>query len=98
MLKSFRHGHPIIWKEKKWVYEDNEIPIEEENRSCAYCEKQIEEYDPCLGKLPGVASACCGHGQPKRSHIMFENGVLIQGFNVIINCGHGKRKLVRKFS
>ena len=28
--------------------------------------------DPCIGKLPGVVSACCGHGTHE-GHIRFEN-------------------------
>ncbi|KKM83850.1 hypothetical protein LCGC14_1305030 [marine sediment metagenome] len=33
--------------------------------------------DPCLGKLPGVISACCGHGLHE-GHIRFENGTRIR--------------------
>lgn len=35
-----------------------------------------EAVDPCLGKLPGVQFACCGHGDPEEDpYIMFTNGV-----------------------
>lgn len=34
--------------------------------------------DPCLGKLPGVAFACCGHGDAKYAYIAFENGVTLR--------------------
>lgn len=39
--------------------------------------------DPCLGILPGVAFACCGHGGqhpergPKTAYLAFENGVTL---------------------
>jgi hypothetical protein len=38
------------------------------------CDSQgIRGPDPCLGKLPGVVNACCGHGlQP--GYVIFENG------------------------
>ena len=33
--------------------------------------------DPCLGMLPGVNFACCGHGTDN-GYIAFENGVTIR--------------------
>jgi len=45
---------------------------------CPLCKKTKrtkEEYDSCLGYLPGVTAACCGHG--KRGYIYFNNGRLI---------------------
>ena len=38
------------------------------------------EYDSCLGYLPGVKSACCGHGGI--GHILFNNDTMIR-FNLI---------------
>lgn len=35
--------------------------------------------DACLGKLPGVWSACCGHGIGE-GHICFISGVTLHGF------------------
>lgn len=32
--------------------------------------------DPCLGKLPGVKAACCGHGV-ENGYVYFENGPTI---------------------
>lgn len=34
-------------------------------RRCRKCNKTIVGYvpDPCLGLLPGVSHACCGHGK-----------------------------------
>lgn len=40
-----------------------------------------DRIDPCLGKLPGVLFACCGHGGKTHSHdgyIYFENGTTIR--------------------
>lgn len=39
-----------------------------------------EFHDHCLGKLPGVISACCGHGG--EGYILFENGTKIRFSNV----------------
>ena len=44
---------------------------------CQLCHRQrINEGDPdpCLGKLPGVKNACCGHGLGP-GYVVFENGV-----------------------
>lgn len=34
--------------------------------------------DPCLGYLPGVKFACCGHGKHE-GYIAFSNGTTIRG-------------------
>jgi hypothetical protein len=39
---------------------------------------KYEQYDHCLGKLPGVSHACCGHGVSE-GYIAFENGIIIRG-------------------
>jgi len=31
-------------------------------------------YDPCLGCLPGVKAACCGHGDTCRPYVMLADG------------------------
>lgn len=46
--------------------------------------------DPCLGLLPGVSAACCGHGETEAAYVVIgggpgqesrqiENGVTLQG-------------------
>lgn len=54
-------------------------------RICGKCGKSApwNEIDPCLGMLPRVANACCGHGNPAESYIQFENGVRLAGFTTI---------------
>jgi len=37
----------------------------------------ITYVDPCLGKLPGVKFACCGHGK-RFGYIFFDNGVTVR--------------------
>jgi hypothetical protein len=68
-----------------WIYEDTgeRLPATGgEIRPCKKCGKlfPLGEGDPCLGVLPGVNSACCGHGVSKASYIRFINGMVIQGF------------------
>ena len=47
---------------------------------CPMCNKQAtaDGHDPCIANLPGVSSACCGHGKTK-GYIEFENGKIIRG-------------------
>lgn len=41
-----------------------------------------DKHDPCLGELPGVKYACCGHGgylpPPHDGYIYFTNGKVIR--------------------
>ena len=69
MIKSYIRGHIIILKNDKWIYEDTgESVFEIEVRPCKRCGKvpTPEGYDACLGYIPNVISACCGHGIEKK--------------------------------
>ena len=61
--KSHKRGHEIIYNGDQWQYSDTGEPAEEE-RPCKRCGRMPtpEGHDACLGKLPGVGAACCGHG------------------------------------
>ena len=55
----------------------------EEDWECPEChmKRGPDKYDPCLGRLPGVKYACCGHGGKSNSasgYIYFENGRIIR--------------------
>ena len=58
----------------------NNLDPSDSKTPCAKCGKlpTKEGYDACLGTLPGVIDACCGHGV-KEAYIHFENGVTIRG-------------------
>ena len=47
---------------------------------CFMCAKKRtkEGHDPCLGTLPGVQFACCGHGD--QGYLKLENGTILRGF------------------
>lgn len=70
-------GWPVIF-DGEWVYQDTGEPISVE-RPCRHCGRWP---DTCLGELPGVLAACCGHGDRKESYILFENGLIIKDFVV----------------
>lgn len=85
---SFR-GHPTWWDEDagKWRYEDTGEPTPGyggEVRPCVECgaEHEFNAPDPCLGMLPGVEAACCGHGDRERACVRFTSGVVLEGFEV----------------
>lgn len=73
-------------KEYNLRYIDTNNKIEEEfGRPCRKCGRYsypgkeengfwIEDYDSCLGQLPNVKHACCGHGISD-GYILFENGI-----------------------
>jgi len=48
-------------------------------RICKICNQKLDysKPDPCLGYLPGVKFACCGHGESDEGYIKFENGIAI---------------------
>ena len=88
--RSYFRGHSIVWDNEKWVYEDTGEPAGFDGviRPCKKCGlifegSNIGDPDPCLGDLPGVDNACCGHGVPDQAYIRFTNGVVIKGFTKI---------------
>jgi hypothetical protein len=48
---------------------------------CAVCGevRRDDEPDPCLGMLPGVWAACCGHGDPERAYVAISDGQTLYG-------------------
>ena len=43
------------------------------DKSCGYCGKDNtpEGHDGCLGTLPGLMNACCGHGIESGTYVQF---------------------------
>lgn len=91
--RSYFRGHPIVWDafDECWRYEDDYTLLPGwggEARPCAACGATWEDGqpDPCLGVLPGVDNACCGHGIPEEAYIRFHHHVLIRGFRLVECC------------
>ena len=80
---------PIFWEEDGVLMSDNApwtcmdgVPIKSEERPCGHCGLTADGFhgvDPCLGHLPSVRAACCGHGVVGYGYIAFDNGVLLRG-------------------
>ncbi|MCA9367177.1 hypothetical protein KC887_02790 [Candidatus Kaiserbacteria bacterium] len=72
MPYTYTRGHKIEWDEdaQVWRYADTgEVAFAGDGefggeRPCAFCHQMptVEGHDACLGELPGVLYACCGHG------------------------------------
>lgn len=84
-MSEFR-GHQIFRRGDEWFFSDNGEPVATtwQDRPCGHCDKRNtpEGHDGCLGTLPGVVNACCGHGCREESYIQFENGVTLRGFRM----------------
>jgi hypothetical protein len=50
------------------------------NAPCPHCglSRTVEGHDGCLGTLPGVQAACCGHGV-EDGYVLFDTGKVIRG-------------------
>lgn len=84
-VKSHWRGHAIAITKNGWFYSDTKQRVRDNpDRKCGYCQKENrpDDIDPCLGELPGVTNACCGHGVKAESYIQFNNGVRISGFKL----------------
>ena len=82
MTLSYYRGHKIFHVDGLWIYFDTLQPVRyNKNRSCGKCNqpKTTEGHDDCLGTLPGLMNACCGHGKTRDAYIQFLDGSTVQG-------------------
>ncbi len=76
-------GHAIYYDERcsQWLF-GNGVPVSEawKDRSCGHCglPNTPQGHDGCLGILPGVMNACCGHGEIREAYVQFSNGTIIR--------------------
>lgn len=85
MSKDYLRGHVIELKRYGWVYKDTGEQTVRTYRDCGYCGKANTEHDHdgCIGELPNVMNACCGHGQIDDAYIQYRDGIIIRGQNAI---------------
>lgn len=78
-------GHPIEWdcSRLQWIYSDTREATAStwRDRPCGYCDKHSthEGHDACLGTLPGVMNACCGHGHTSEAYVQYWGGDVVSG-------------------
>ena len=72
-----------VGKDGEWLFSDTNEPVAAtwKCRPCGHCnvENTQEGHDGCIGRLPGVMNACCGHGEPKLAYLQFTAGLILRG-------------------
>ncbi len=78
------HGSEVRYEDGVWIYLDGTL-VEGNPRPCPTCASMptVEGHDGCLGTLPGVRFACCGHGDSDCAYVMFEDGHTIRGVDAL---------------
>jgi len=84
-ITSFLRGHPIFFNKGEWFYADSGAPTAGNERKCGHCGKENskEGHDGCLGTLPGVMNACCGHGVIDEAYIQLSPEKCLRGEEAI---------------
>lgn len=82
---GYLRGHAIEWVNDHWVYTDDKTPTAGNRRDCAECNQPDtpEGHDACLGTLPSVMNACCGHGHNSLAYVQYEDGSTLHGDKAI---------------
>ena len=79
---SFR-GYKIHKEGEEWLFSDIAEPVSQtwKRRPCGHCKlpNTPEGHDGCIGHLPGVMNACCGHDELKSTYILFAIGLSLRG-------------------
>lgn len=82
MISKLR-GHEIELIDGVFYYSDTGEPTASTwmNRPCGHCDlyNTPEDHDGCLGTLPDVINACCGHGLSNEAYVQFSNKDTIRG-------------------
>lgn len=78
-------GHPIYSDGEQFRYQSDDTPTVGGRRQCGSCGKRDtpEGHDACLGTLPGVRNACCGHGVESEAYIQWPDGSCINGVEAV---------------
>jgi len=80
-------GHEIQLLNGEWVYADNKQPTVEtwQSRACGHCglHNTVEGHDGCLGTLPNIMNACCGHGDVRQAYVQFWDDEVLNGQEAI---------------
>lgn len=76
-------GYDIELLNGQWVFSDTKESTVKtwKNRPCGHCglHNTPEGHDGCLGTLPNVMNACCGHGNTNESYIQYRDGSIVRG-------------------
>src|SRR5699024_4237358 len=97
-MTDYLRGHEIRKRsDGKFVYCDNgELTAYTwMNRPCGYCGKDNtkEGHGGCLGTLPNVMNACCGHGNINEAYVQYWDRTVVSGKEVIEIMEQGIEKM-----
>jgi len=86
MATSFYRGHKITHNPDGWEYIDTGEKTEGSDRKCGNCngESRKDGHDACVGELPDVMNACCGHGNDEEAYIQFWDKSEIRGLAAVL--------------
>ena len=66
MVTGYIFGNKAFYDQDSQTFRwlDDGLEVEGNPRPCPQCGQLPNEngHDPCIGTIPGVVSACCGHG------------------------------------
>jgi hypothetical protein len=65
----------VLGVDGKWRYCSDGVPVSDDPfRPCGHCGRPQtpEGHDGCLGTLPGVMNACCGHGVEADAYVQYK--------------------------
>lgn len=82
---DYLRGHPIFLKDGEWFYVDSNTPTVGNERDCGYCGRanSKEGHDGCLGTLPHITNACCGHGAVDEAYVQFSSEECLYGEDAV---------------
>lgn len=85
MTTNYLRGHKIEKLDGEFVYSDTKKITVGNVRPCGYCglPNTSDDCDGCLGKLPDIINACCGHGQIDEAYLQYKDGLIISGKQAI---------------
>jgi hypothetical protein len=76
-------GNETYCIDGEYFYCDDHKPVATtwKDKPCGICHLPFtpEGHDPCIGTLPGVMNACCGHGRTGDAYVQFSEYHIIAG-------------------
>lgn len=85
MTDTYR-GHAIVQDGETWIYAETRSPVADDPcRACAHCDRPNTPagHDGCMGTLPGVMNACCGHGVVADAYVQYDDGRRLAGVEAL---------------
>jgi len=84
-------GYEIEQKDDVWYFVDTGEPVATtwQARPCGHCGlfNTAEGHDGCIGTLPDVMNACCGHGAIDEAYVQYNDGSIARGAEAVNTFG-----------